>query len=296
MAPQDLETQRVRDHYDAVARRYGEQYRPSAGGAYPANLIRLQILLSRLAESQSKRVYEVGVGEGTPLVEFAKAGLEVAGCDLSPEMVALTQENLRRAGLAPEVVQVADIEDSATFANQLSGGSFDAVVAVGVLPHVADDKVFLRSITSLLRPGGRCFIEFRNAFFSLFTFNRLTKEFVLDDLLAGVADDVREAVTEDLDRRLALEFPPVRSRPDGGPSYDEIRAKFHNPLQLLEEFEAVGFRDPVIHWYHYHPAPPMLETTIGAAFRREALALEGQQSHWRGFFLCSAGVVEARLP
>jgi hypothetical protein len=40
----------------------------------------------------------------------------------------------------------------------------------------------------------------------------------------------------------------------------------------------------------------MLETTIGAAFRREALALEGQQSHWRGFFLCSAGVVEARLP
>src|ERR1019366_143052 len=107
------------------------------------------ILLSRLVESRCKRVYEVGVGEGTPLLEFARAGLEVAGCDLSPEMVALAQENLRRAGLAPELVQVADIEDSATFANQLSGGSFDAVVAVGVLPHVPDDKVFLRSIGAL---------------------------------------------------------------------------------------------------------------------------------------------------
>ena len=40
-----------------------------------------------------------------------------------------------------------------------------------------------------------------------------------------------------------------------------------------------------IHWYHFHPAPPMLEKTIGPAFREAAMAMEYDQS-WRGMFLC----------
>jgi hypothetical protein len=40
----------------------------------------------------------------------------------------------------------------------------------------------------------------------------------------------------------------------------------------------------------------MLEKSIGAAFRKEAMKLEHEPSGWRGYFLCSAGVVEADLP
>jgi hypothetical protein len=39
----------------------------------------------------------------------------------------------------------------------------------------------------------------------------------------------------------------------------------------------------------------MMEQAVGADFRRAAMRLEHEGS-WRGMFLCSAGVIEARLP
>ena len=53
-----------------------------------------------------------------------------------------------------------------------------------------------------------------------------------------------------------------------------------------------GFKEPTLHWYHFHPAPPMLEPQLGARFREEASKLEFSTS-WRGHFLASAFVVEA---
>jgi hypothetical protein len=61
---------------------------------------------------------------------------------------------------------------------------------------------------------------------------------------------------------------------------------------LIDLFKKHGYRNPEIHWYHYHPAPPMLENPLGAAFRQAAFELEHEGS-WRGWFLCSAGVIEA---
>ena len=46
-------------------------------------------------------------------------------------------------------------------------------------------------------------------------------------------------------------------------------------------------------WYHYHPAMPYLEEKIPEIFRKESIRLEHEPSDWRGFFLCSAFVVEA---
>jgi hypothetical protein len=147
----------------------------------------------------------------------------------------------------------------------------------------------------MLRPGGRIFIEFRNKLFSLFTMNRYTKEFVLDDLLAGVSADVKDAVAAEIDRRLATNLPPVRDHHDPDrPGYDEILAKFHNPFELEAQVATFGFRTLGFHWYHYHAAPPMIADKLGKAFDRESLRLE-HEAGWRGMFLCSAGIIEAEL-
>ena len=193
------------------------------------------------------------------------------------------------------MIQWGDIEDSTTFARQLADGRYDAVVAAGVMPHVRNDELALRNMAMIIRPGGKALIEFRNKLFSLFTFNRYTREFILDDLLAGVSPTMREVVAEELDKRVAVDQPPVRraSGSDGqGPGYDEILAKFHNPFELVETFARCGFGKIKLHWYHYHPVPPMIESRVGPALREAAMALEHQNS-WRGYFLCSAGVVEA---
>ncbi|HEU4827550.1 MAG TPA: class I SAM-dependent methyltransferase [Dongiaceae bacterium] len=263
---------------------------------YPANYFRLQILVRRLAALGLRRVYEIGVGEATPLVAMSKLGLEVAGCDISEAMVRAARVNFRAAGLPEDLRQWGDIEDAATLAGQLREGKFDAVVAAGVLPHVRNDRLMLENVKMCLKPGGVALIEFRNKLFSLFTFNRLTKEFILDDLLRDVQQSVKAKVEEELDRRCAVDQPAIRTaRPGAELGYDEILSKFHNPFDLQDLFRQAGFFDPQIHWYHYHPAMPMLEGAVGRDFRTAAMSLEHEGS-WRGMFLCSAGVVEARLP
>jgi 2-polyprenyl-3-methyl-5-hydroxy-6-metoxy-1,4-benzoquinol methylase len=293
----NAQTDSVAAHYDSVASGYHLQYRRDqldSGAEYPANYFRLQILVNRLATLGARRVYEVGVGEGTPLLTLAEMGIEVAGCDISEAMVEQARTRVLQAGLSPETVSWGDIQDSVTFAHQLREGPFDAVIAAGVLPHVGNDALFLENLKMLLKPGGTALVEFRNKLFSLFTFNRKTKEFILEDLLGDVDPAIVQAVADDLEPRLAIDQPANRVASDGeAPGYDAILSKFHNPFELVEEFQRNGFVDARIHWYHYHPAPPMLEPAVGEAFRRAASALEHESSGWRGYFLCSAGVVEA---
>ena len=280
----------VAGHYDSVAASYHQMYQREnleRLDYYPANYFRLQILARRIATLNGQRVYEIGVGEGTPLVTLAKMGLGVAGCDISQEMVKAARQNFERAGLSQDLIQWGDVEDATTLAGQLSGGKFDAVIAAGVLPHVRNDRLMLEAVKMCLKPGGTAFIEFRNKLFSLFTFNRHTRDFILDDLLSGAPASVKEVVRSELDRRCDTSLPPIRP-------YDSILSKFHNPFELQELFKAIGFNGMTIHWYHYHPAPPMLERHI-PEFRQAAMAMEHEQS-WRGMFLCSAGVIEARLP
>ncbi len=293
----DQKTVAVADHYNAVVEDYHLNYDDEAHKTlphYPANYFRLQILKKEVAKLGAKSIYEAGMGEGTPLAHMAEMGLRVAGSDIAQNMVAAAKANFSRRGLDPDVIQMGNIDEPASFANQLEDGLFDAMMASGVLPHVADDETALRNMRSIIRPGGTAFIEFRNSLFSMFTLNRFTKEFFLDELLKDVPDALRDATAKELDARLATDMPPLRTKNiDGdGPGYDLIQANYHNPFELLEQFEKLGFSDMKIHWYHFHPAPPMLEKAIGPAFREAAMAMEYDQS-WRGMFLCSAGVVQA---
>lgn len=285
--------------YDSEAADYHRMYQRSnleSLERYPANYFRLQILVRRLASLSAKRVYEIGVGEGTPLVAMAKLGMEVSGCDISEAMVNQARKNFSENGLSPELIQWGDVEDATTLAKQLAGGKYDSVIAAGVLPHVRNDRLMLETVKMCLKPGGTALIEFRNKLFSLFTFNRLTKEFILDDLLRDVSSNIKSSVEADLDKRCAIDLPKIRTARLGAElGYDEILSKFHNPFDLQDQFKAVGFKDVSVHWYHYHPAQPMLEQKLGSEYRQAAMRLEHEGS-WRGMFLCSAGVIEAKLP
>jgi hypothetical protein len=165
-------------------------------------------------------------------------------------------------------------------------------MALGVIPHIRDDAAFVAALDGFLRPGGQLLLQFRNSMFSMFTFNRLTKEFILDELLVEVPEPIRQVVTADLDARLAVDKPPMRTRPTGD-GYDEILSRFHNPFELAEVVRAAGYSDIRFHWYNYHPAYPMIAGAIDPReYRQAQMDLEGDTS-WRGMFLCSAGLIEA---
>jgi SAM-dependent methyltransferase len=287
----------VMKHYDGSAPTYHEQYDPDllwANAEYPANLFRLQLVARLLKAAGARSVYELGTGEATPMIKLHRAlGIDVAGSDLSPEMVRLGKENLERHGLDAGLLSLVDAQDEAAVRAERSlRGESDAVIALGVIPHVTDDAAFVRSMSLFCRPGGTLLLQFRNSMFSMFTFNRLTKEFILDELMAPVPQEFKDAVAADLDNRLAVDLPPVRRREDGY-GYDEVLSRFHNPFELADVVRAEGYTDVRFHWYNYHPTYPMLRGQFeDRAYREAQMALE-QEGTWRGMFLCSSGVIEA---
>jgi SAM-dependent methyltransferase len=287
----------VKKHYDGSAPTYHEQYDPDllwANAEYPANLFRLQLVARLLKAAGARSVYELGTGEATPMIKLHRAlGIDVAGSDLSPEMVRLGKENLERHGLDAGLLSLVDAQDEAAVRAERSlRGESDAVIALGVIPHVTDDAAFVRSMSLFCRPGGTLLLQFRNSMFSMFTFNRLTKEFILDELMAPVPQEFKDAVAADLDNRLAVDLPPVRRRDDGY-GYDEVLSRFHNPFELADVVRAEGYTDVRFHWYNYHPTYPMLRGQFeDRAYREAQMALE-QEGTWRGMFLCSSGVIEA---
>lgn len=290
----------VAKHYDAVAENYSMQYERErlyeTSSPYPANYFRLQLLLNSFVEKKIKRVVEVGVGEGSPLVTLAQAGVDVWGFDISTKMVKRAKENMRQKGLDPAHIFYGDIQDATTYAHVLASGQFDGLMAMGVMPHVENDEKVIKNMAMLVRPGGSVFIEFRNKLFSLFTFNRHTVDFILNDLLKDVDRRLKKLIEQDLNSRLRVDLPVLRTTVNGAdaPGYDAILCKFHNPFEVIDVFKKNGFVDVKLLWYHYHPAMPYLDGNDQQLFREEAIKLEHESSNWRGLFLCSAFVIEAK--
>ena len=93
----------IADHYDGSAENYHLQYErellTDTSRAYPANYFRMHSLINSFVKNDIKQVVEIGVGEGTPLVQLSKAGMSVSGIDISKDMVEKAKENFTKNGL-----------------------------------------------------------------------------------------------------------------------------------------------------------------------------------------------------
>ena len=104
----------VVDHYDASAPTYSEQYDESTiytSEEYPANYFRLQKIKRRVAELGLSSVYELGIGDGSPLAALGEMGLRVAGSDLSEGMLAVARAQFEAKGLDASGLTWGDIQE-----------------------------------------------------------------------------------------------------------------------------------------------------------------------------------------
>lgn len=274
-----LEIDKAREHVAADIATYRN---PDVG--YPANHFAFIKARQHFATNNVKSLIEVGVGHGFAIPVFTAEGIEMAGFDNKPDLVRESQEQALEYGQDPDQFIVADIEDPSTY-EKLSGvGEFDALVAMGVLPHVSDDDRTLLNMAGLVKPGGEVVVEFRNSLFSLFTFNRYTRDFILDDLLAGVSDRSRAIMDLAISEKIDVNKP--------GPA----TSAFHNPFEVEKTFNRLGFRETEILPFHYHAFLPSQESVDPEEFRVQSMALESESSGWKGLFLCSAYIVHAKTP
>ena len=261
---------------------------------YPANAFAFRYVLPALLESPGRRLLEIGVGQGAALPVFTDSGFVMSGFDIDQACVVQAQDQAIALGLDAERFTHGDLREPTSYRSICTEGRFDGIVAMGVLPHIADKESSIRNLFDLTEPGGQVFIEFRNLLFAMSTFNRFTHSLFMDQLLHEVSGPVRDAVNHELASRLRMDVPgSVARSADAG---DDILETFDNPLTVPALFADAGFDDVRVHYFHYHAGMPYLQSEDPGAFRRADVALEDDSSGWRGMFLASAFVIHARRP
>jgi ubiquinone/menaquinone biosynthesis C-methylase UbiE len=101
------------------------------------------------AETKDMRVLEIGCGLGTDGAQFAKAGADYTGVDLTQAAVELAQKRFELFHL-PGAFRTADAEQL-----DFPDNSFDLVYSHGVLHHTPDTAGAVKEVHRVLKPGGR---------------------------------------------------------------------------------------------------------------------------------------------
>jgi len=109
-----------------------------------------------------KKVLEIGVGAGTDHLQWAQAGLDCYGVDLTDAAIQTTQKHLELYGLKSNLQRI-DAEKL-----PFDDNTFDVVYSWGVIHHSEKPELIIAEIKRVLKEGG-AFIGMMYGRYSLVT-------------------------------------------------------------------------------------------------------------------------------
>jgi SAM-dependent methyltransferase len=147
---------------DVVARNYDEFFEGSSLFEYDSRLLASWM-------SPPGRLIDLGCGSGRHVLQFARAGYDVIGVDLSRSMLAVATDKLSRAGVRARLIE-ADISD---VCDRLPAGWADYAICMfstlGLIAGRANRCRAVRGWHRLLRPGGLLAIHVHNLWHNLYS-------------------------------------------------------------------------------------------------------------------------------
>jgi 2-polyprenyl-6-hydroxyphenyl methylase / 3-demethylubiquinone-9 3-methyltransferase len=157
-----------------LGRQWWDPHGPMAA-LHKLNPVRLAYIRDRLAARFDRdprrrdslsglRVLDIGCGGGILCEPLARLGASVVGVDPAPGTIAVAREHASQSGLA------IDYRDGSAEALAQAGERFDAVMAMEVVEHVTDVRLFVATAAALAKPGGLLILA---------TLNRTIKSFAL---------------------------------------------------------------------------------------------------------------------
>src|SRR5437016_3110699 len=107
---------------------------------------------ANFAATRGLKVLEIGCGMGTDGAQFAKAGADYTGIDLTEAAIELARKRFALSHLNGEF-RVSDAENL-----DFDDESFDLVYSHGVLHHTPDIRAAVREIHRVLKPRGQAIV------------------------------------------------------------------------------------------------------------------------------------------
>jgi 2-polyprenyl-6-hydroxyphenyl methylase/3-demethylubiquinone-9 3-methyltransferase len=125
---------------------------------------------------------DIGCGGGLLAEPMTRLGFAVTGADASEKNIGTARAHAAQSGL--------EITYRATTAEALAaeGASFDVVLNMEVVEHVADVSAYLAACTSLVAPGGITFVATMNKTLKSLALAKIGAEYVLGWLPRGTHD------------------------------------------------------------------------------------------------------------
>ncbi|MHC5111192.1 MAG: class I SAM-dependent methyltransferase [Planctomycetota bacterium] len=105
------------------------------------------------------KVLDAGCGHGEYCVYGLEHGARVWAFDYSEEMVQYTRQILAMTDLEAETV-----EEGSVLEIPYADNTFDAVICLSVLDHIADREKGFRELARVLKPGGHMYIDVPNKY------------------------------------------------------------------------------------------------------------------------------------
>ena len=105
-----------------------------------------------LGDVRGKTVLDLGCGQGENTVPLIERGANVLAIDISPELIAITQQRLRDANLQ------ADVSVGSAYETGLPDASVDVIFCMSLIHHL-DIKLVRDEMRRILRPGGAVILK-----------------------------------------------------------------------------------------------------------------------------------------
>ncbi|HEY4342418.1 MAG TPA: bifunctional 2-polyprenyl-6-hydroxyphenol methylase/3-demethylubiquinol 3-O-methyltransferase UbiG [Steroidobacteraceae bacterium] len=148
--------------FDAIAHRFWDpdgEFRP----LHLINPVRVGYVAER-CRIKDARVLDIGCGGGLLCEALQQLGAQVTGIDLAPAMLESARLHAAERGITIDYRLL-----SAEALAAAEPASFDIVTCMEMVEHVPDPASIVRSMATLLRPGGAAFLS---------TLNRTPQSFI----------------------------------------------------------------------------------------------------------------------